>query len=113
MLRFLEFVFPTGLYHHFTELQIFSFRFLMFCSIIFNTHFKEVRSVLPVRRFLSLVLALLIPFAAARFIEATKRQQIYLDPGKFECYTEEDWNDRDKQKAIFNAPDDQVPKLEK
>ena len=37
----------------------------MFCSIIFNTHFKEVRSVLPVRRFLSLVLALLIPFAAA------------------------------------------------
>ena len=35
----------------------------------------------------------LMPFAAAQLIEATKRQQIYLDPEKYGCYTEEEWND--------------------
>ena len=27
-------------------------------------------------------------------------------------YTEEQWNDRDKQKAIYNDPDDQIPMLD-
>lgn len=35
----------------------------------------------------------LMPFAAGKFIEATKRQQIYLDPGKYGHYTEEEWRD--------------------
>ena len=33
----------------------------------------------------------LLPAAAREFIEATKRQQIYLDPERFGDFTEEDW----------------------
>ena len=31
---------------------------------------------------------------------------------KGKVYTEEDWNDRDKQKAIYNDPDDKMPTIE-
>ena len=33
----------------------------------------------------------LLPWAAGRFIEASKRQQIFLDPERFGNYSEEDW----------------------
>lgn len=33
----------------------------------------------------------LLPWAAGKFIEATKRQQIYLDPERYGNYSEEDW----------------------
>ena len=35
----------------------------------------------------------LLPAAAGQFIEATKRQQIYLDPEKYGHFSEEDWKD--------------------
>ena len=41
----------------------------------------------------------LLPWAAGRFIEATKRQQIFLDPERFGNYSEEDW------KRHFMDPD--------